>query len=739
MNSDDVEGILSGLNPPQREAVETTEGPLLILAGAGSGKTKTLTHRIAYIIAKGLATPPEILAVTFTNKAAGEMRERLANILNTTNDRSFMPWMGTFHSISSRLLRYYGEAIGIPDNFVIYDETDRLSLVKAILKDLGVSDKQYNPRTIVSYISNAKNDCQSPDEYYRHAGRTPIQQMAAEVYRRYADRMRQNAALDFDDLLLETVRLLEQAPEVRSRLCSRFKYILIDEYQDTNRAQYRIVKLLLNDRRNICVVGDDWQSIYSWRGADFTNILNFERDFAGAKVIKLEQNYRSTEEILNAAHNVISKNKQRTDKVLWTDNRGGEPVEVIEATNEFNEAERVANKIYSAVTVGSRNFRDFAVLYRTNAQSRVIEQMFLQNNLPYRVVGGVRFYDRAEIKDIIAYLKLLYQPRDVISLRRIINVPKRGLGEVSVEKFLNWQASTDMDVITALVNIDQCDALTPRAKTSLRLFGENLADIHSGLDKATPDKVIEEVIKRFNYDSHIDDGTDQGEARKENVGELISMAKEYGDLNSFLEEVSLISSADETNTDDAVTLMTMHAAKGLEFPVVFIVGMEDGLFPSARSELDASSMEEERRLCYVGMTRACEELVLTWANRRMVRGETRFNLPSEFLSDATGDNYSSDQTEGVDDEVSYDNFDDYPTVNYGARYNQPKRPKSYVFGDEPHYEAEQVNLEVGDKVRHQMFGIGQVVSVDGTIVGISFNDGKTRKLNVAFAPLTKVL
>ena len=739
MNSDDVEGILSGLNPPQREAVETTEGPLLILAGAGSGKTKTLTHRIAYIIAKGLAIPPEILAVTFTNKAAGEMRERLANILNTTNDRSFMPWMGTFHSISSRLLRYYGEAIGIPDNFVIYDETDRLSLVKAILKDLGVSDKQYNPRTIVSYISNAKNDCQSPDEYYRHAGRTPLQQMAAEVYRRYADRMRQNAALDFDDLLLETVRLLEQAPEVRSRLCSRFKYILIDEYQDTNRAQYRIVKLLLNDRRNICVVGDDWQSIYSWRGADFTNILNFERDFAGAKVIKLEQNYRSTEEILNAAHNVISKNKQRTDKVLWTDNRGGEPVEVIEATNEFNEAERVANKIYSAVTVGSRNFRDFAVLYRTNAQSRVIEQMFLQNNLPYRVVGGVRFYDRAEIKDIIAYLKLLYQPRDVISLRRIINVPKRGLGEVSVEKFLNWQASVDMDVITALVNIDQCDTLPPRAKTSLRLFGENLADNHSGLDKATPDKVIEEVIKRFNYDSQIDDGTDQGEARKENVGELISMAKEYGDLNGFLEEVSLISSADETNTDDAVALMTMHAAKGLEFPVVFIVGMEDGLFPSARSELDASSMEEERRLCYVGMTRAREELVLTWANRRMVRGETRFNLPSEFLSDATGDNYSGDQTEGVDDEVSYDNFDDYPTVNYGARYNQPKRPKSYVFGDEPHYEAEQVNLEIGDKVRHQMFGIGQVVSVDGTIVGISFNDGKTRKLNVAFAPLTKML
>ena len=435
MNSDDVEGILSGLNPPQREAVETTEGPLLILAGAGSGKTKTLTHRIAYIIAKGLATPPEILAVTFTNKAAGEMRERLANILNTTNDRSFMPWMGTFHSISSRLLRYYGEAIGIPDNFVIYDETDRLSLVKAILKDLGISDKQYNPRTIASYISNAKNDCQSPDEYYRHAGRTPLQQMAAEVYRRYADRMRQNAALDFDDLLLETVRLLEQAPEVRSRLCSRFKYILIDEYQDTNRAQYRIVKLLLNDRRNICVVGDDWQSIYSWRGADFTNILNFERDFAGAKVIKLEQNYRSTEEILNAAHNVISKNKQRTDEVLWTDNRGGEPVEVIEATNEFNEAERVADKIYSAVTVGSRNFRDFAVLYRTNAQSRVIEQMFLQNNLPYRVVGGVRFYDRAEIKDIIAYLKLLYQPRDVITLRRIINVPKRGLGEVSDEQF----------------------------------------------------------------------------------------------------------------------------------------------------------------------------------------------------------------------------------------------------------------------------------------------------------------
>ena len=735
-----IEGILDGLNPQQREAVEATDGPLLIQAGAGSGKTKTLTHRIAYIIARRLARPSEILAVTFTNKAAGEMRDRLAAMLRVSNDRSFMPWMGTFHSIAVRMLRFYGEHIGIPSNFVIYDESDKMVVIKSILRELGTTEKSYNPRTIAGYISNAKNDCQTPEDYYRHATNSPLQQMAAEVYVRYTKRMHDNMALDFDDLLLEAVRLLQEAPVVRTKLCQQFKYILIDEYQDTNRAQYRMVKLLLNEQHNICAVGDDWQSIYSWRGADFTNILNFERDFPGATVIKLEQNYRSTEEILNAAHNVIVKNTQRSDKKLWTDNHNGESVEIIEARNEFDEAERVANGIQSAVAVGSRNYGDFAVLYRTNAQSRVFEQMFLRDSVPYRIVGGLRFYDRAEIKDLIAYLRLLYQPYDTVSFRRIVNVPKRGLGDTSVGKFLTWQADGTDDVIRALASAWDCQDLSSRARNSLVQFGQELRELQAAASggKVAPDQLIEEIVKRFKYDVYIDDGTDQGEARQENVGELISMAKEYGDLASFLEEVALVSGADMATDDNAVTLMTLHAAKGLEFPVVYMVGMEDGLFPNARSETDPAQMEEERRLCYVGMTRAREELILTYADRRMLHGETHFNIPSTFLADACGGEVPSSKLDGIDDEVSYDDFS-YGADNYRHYTNRGvARRQRVVNFDEPYYEPEQANLQVGDRVRHQMFGNGKVTAIDGSIVTILFNDGATRKLNVAFAPLTKL-
>lgn len=740
MNQPMQDEILRDLNPEQRKAVETTEGPLLIQAGAGSGKTKTLTHRIAYIIATGLARPAEILAVTFTNKAAGEMRERLASILGVNNDRSFMPWMGTFHSIAVRILRIYGENIGVSRNFVIFDESDRLVLVKSILKEFGATDKQFNPRTIVSYISNAKNDCQSPEDYYRIATHSPMQQMAAEVYIRYAKQMAENQALDFDDLLLDAVRLLEESPETRQKLRQQFKYILIDEYQDTNRAQYRMVKLLLNEHRNICAVGDDWQSIYSWRGADFTNILNFERDFPGSTIIKLEQNYRSTEEILNAAHNVIEKNTQRSDKRLWTKNRGGQPVQIIEARNEFDEAERVSNGIQSAVAVGSRNYRDFAVLYRTNAQSRVFEQMFLRDSVPYKIIGGLRFYDRAEIKDLTAYLKLIYQPHDTVSFRRIVNVPKRGLGDVSVGKFLTWQSESGLDIIEALTHVGGCSDLTGRAKSSLLQLGNDLLDIRNQATKKTPDKIVEAIIKQFHYDDYVNDGTTQGEAKLENIGELISMAKEYGDLPSFLEEVALISGADTTNNDDAVTLMTLHAAKGLEFPVVYMVGMEDGLFPNARAELDPAQMEEERRLCYVGMTRAMEELFLSYADRRMIHGETRFNIPSTFLTDANGGDLPSSKLDGIDDEVDYSGLDSGD--DYGARfaYATKKKPSTgrHLSLDEPYYEPEQANLNLGDKVRHQMFGGGVITSIDGAIVEVRFKDGKIRKLNVAFAPLTKM-
>ncbi len=730
MTSADERRILDGLNPEQRLAVETTEGPLLIQAGAGSGKTKALIHRIAYIIASELAQPAEILAVTFTNKAANEMRGRLARLLGVADSRSFMPWMGTFHSIAVRLLRQDGDQIDIARNFVIFDEADRLSLVKSVMKELGVAERQFSPRSIVSYISKAKNACLSPEQYRRQATQSSLQQTAAEVYDRYERRLRENAALDFDDLLLDAVQLLEKSSEVRRKYQEQFRYILIDEYQDTNKAQYRLVKLLLNDRRNICVVGDDWQSIYSWRGADYTNILNFERDFPGAKQIKLEQNYRSTEEILEVAHRVISKNTKRSDKKLWTDNRGGEPVELIVAGNEFDEAERVANQIWAMVAGGSHRLRDCAVLYRTNAQSRVFEQMLTRSSLRYRLIGGQRFYDRAEIKDLIAYLKLIYQPSDTISFRRIVNVPKRGLGEVSVTKFLTWQSGSRLNVLDALVRADDCAELTPRARKTLSQLGRALSEINKLAGTESPDGIIKQIIQRFDYDSYLDDGTERGEERCRNVDELISMAKEYGDLASFLEEVALVSGADAVNDDDAVTLMTLHAAKGLEYPVVFMVGMEDGLFPSARSSLEPAAAEEERRLCYVGMTRAQEKLVLSYARRRMLRGETHYSLPSPFVQDVS-DMVSGDES-GMDEVGDYQGW-----ANYRRGSSVQHATKHGSQASEPHYELDPVELSLGDRVRHQIFGSGQVTSVDGQVVEVYFDDGKTRKLNVAFAPLSR--
>lgn len=713
----DPEAILTGLNPQQREAVTTIDGPILIQAGAGSGKTKTLTHRIAYLIATRQASPSEVLAVTFTNKAAGEMRERLARLLETPNDRGFMPWMGTFHSISAKLLRYYGDEIGIPSNFVIFDESDKQTLVKSILKSLGAVDKQFAPKTIINYISGAKNALEPPADYAAHA-HTPTQQMAAEVYTRYEARLRENAALDFDDLLLDTVKLLRESEPTRQKLRERFKFVLIDEYQDTNRAQYQIIKLLLNDKHNICAVGDDWQSIYSWRGADFTNILNFERDFPGAKVIKLEQNYRSTGAILNAAHNVIVKNEQRSNKQLWTKNGDGAAVEFVEARNDLDEADRVANRITAEVGLGARHYSDFAVLYRTNAQSRVFEQMFMRNEIPYRIVGGLRFYDRAEIKDLLAYLKLIYQPHDSVSFRRVANVPKRGLGEVSVNRFLSWRATTDDDIITALQRVGACPNLTLRAAREFVALGTDLKALADEANDVSPDVLLSDLINRIHYDTYIDDGTDQGESRRENVDELISMAKQYGDLTSFLQEAALISSADTVNNDDAVTLMTLHAAKGLEFPVVFMVGLEEGLFPNARCEVEPAKLEEERRLCYVGMTRAREQLIMTFADRRLIRGETRLNVPSRFLIDAGGDEAVGGSKDGLDEDVCYDYSDVAP--DYAKNYEL------------------QIPLDVGDKVYHQLFGVGRVADLTGDIVTVAFKKGGVKKLNLAFAPLTKV-
>jgi len=696
--------LLEELNSAQVEAVKTTSGPLLILAGAGSGKTKTLTHRIAYLVAKESVWPSEILAVTFTNKAAKEMRHRLGLLLEQDSSRrDFMPWMGTFHGICVRMLRIEGEKIGISKNFVIYDEDDRRGLIKQAMKQLSIDTKLIKPQAVSAAISTAKNDMTTPEEFSDLA-KYPFQKSVAKVYSRY-EKMRKTAGgLDFDDLLLEVVRLFKDKKDVREVWRDRFKHILIDEYQDTNSAQYAIVKYLVNKNKNICVVGDDWQSIYSWRGADFTNILNFERDFKGAKIVKLEQNYRSTGNILDAANNVISKNVDRTDKKLWTDVGEGLPVQVHELYDEAEEANLVAERVSSHVSIGARSFGDFAILYRTNAQSYTLERAFLRARVPYQIVGGVRFYDRKEIKDVIAYLRLIYQPNDRVSFGRIANVPTRGLGDKSLEDFNAWQASTGLDIISALNKIEESN-LTPRAKTALKSLGAKLGSAQVKLESSSPKEVIEELIKSTGYRDSLLDGTPQAEEREANVGSLLSDAQNFASVPDFLEEVALMSSADTDSTKDKVTLMTLHAAKGLEFPIVFIVGLEEGILPHARVfESGLADMEEERRLMYVGMTRAREELHLTYAQSRVQFGQRSYNQISRFIED-------------MGNKVAV-------TAVEHSTYQEP------FYSDEP--------FNVGDKVRSAAFGTGAVIEVDGLALDIRFDNGKTKKLNAEYAHLEKL-
>lgn len=1063
--------LLEGLNDAQSEAVQITSGPLLILAGAGSGKTKTLTHRIAYLIGNEGVSPGEILAVTFTNKAAREMRQRLGVLLGQdSNNRGFMPWMGTFHGICVRLLRIEGDKIGISRNFVIYDEADRQSLVKQAMKQLSISDNEIKAKSVSGLISSSKNAMIGPDDYEVTAN-YPYQKNVAKIYKSYENLRKKAGALDFDDLLLEVVRLLKDYPKVCEKWRNNFKHILIDEYQDTNTAQYNIVKLLVNQQSNICVVGDDWQcfvegslvetrdglkkietikkgeivrsasgygetsffavtsskkfsfngevikiktasgksitstpnhllfarwekttnyfvylmysrtkgyrigitkgtrfdgkkddiglrvranqeradrmwvlkvcsdrqeamffeaqfayqygvpmmvfcasndkklhlsqvqidelyksidtesraknlmsdlnilfdyphffpqattrnglervnlnvvlfgdkrktttspwsasrlsvnttdreniklfeklgyairsgksgtlrteiynndygqieqvlqsvsestgsdkllvkkygfltnqpfgftpasqihpgmaipsqngellesdlvvsvtrenydgyvydldvdkvhnyivngvavhnSIYSWRGADFTNILNFERDFKGAKVIKLEENYRSTGNILDAASNVIAKNVQRTDKKLWTKAGAGQPIQINELNDEADEANYVAEKIASQVIVGNRKFCDFAVLYRTNAQSYTLERSFLRYHVPYQIVGGVRFYDRKEIKDIIAYLKLIYQPQDRISFSRIVNIPARGVGAMSLEKFMLWQSTGEMDIITALNNVEQTSTVTNRAKKSLQMLGQKLKVIQSMAETESPSEIIENILSSVGYREYIADGTPQAEDREANIGAMLSDAKSFVNLSEYLEEVALMSSVDAEGDDQKVTLMTLHAAKGLEFPVVFMVGMEDGILPHSRVfESGPAELEEERRLAYVGMTRAREELYLSYARSRMQFGQRGYNLVSRFISD-------------IDDNLAY------------SVTNEPKIVPDYdqaFFSDEFY--------KVGETVLSSAFGKGEIIDVDGLALTVKFDDGRTKKLNAEYAQLKKI-
>jgi DNA helicase-2/ATP-dependent DNA helicase PcrA len=709
--------ILEGLNPEQLRAVETTEGPLLIQAGAGSGKTKTLTHRIAYLIANHKATPYNILAVTFTNKAAKEMRERVAKLLgDNSNNRSFMPWMGTFHSICVKLLRQDGDHIGISKNFIIFDEDDRISAIKRASKRLQIDEKAFPARALSSAIGSAKNEMMTPDEYNSTAS-SPTQKTAAQVYPIYESLLRENKALDFDDLILSTVKLMKTVKEVREKWQNQFSYIMIDEYQDTNSAQYNLVKLLTSSKKNIAVVGDDWQSVYSWRGADFRNILNFEKDYPGCAIIKLEQNYRSTKSILEAANAVITKNQQRSDKKLWTDSEGGLPVQIIQVNNERSEGETIIRRIRNSIDSGLRKYQDFAVLYRTNAQSRSIEEAFVHYGIPYKIVGGTRFYDRKEIRDLIAYMRLIYQPEDRVSFDRIINLPARGIGAKSVQTFNDWMMSEGLNLSAGLGRVTECKELTEKARTGLSELGNVIITLNENIENLTPSSLLDTLIRRIGYMEYLNDKTLMGESRQENVKELLSVTEEYADLglSGFLEEISLISDLDQANmSDDSVTLMTLHAAKGLEFPVVFMTGMEETIFPHSRALYDQSEMEEERRLCYVGMTRAREELYLTSASTRLLYGGLQHNPPSRFLSEIDSESVS---------EGSY--FDEIQSSHgYGAKPS-----------NEPHYVPD---LEIGDRVSHSLFGEGSVMELEGENAVIYFNGKGSKKLNISFAPLKKL-
>lgn len=663
--------IFAGLNPAQKDAVATLSGPLLILAGAGSGKTKTLTHRIANLLIHGVSER-NILAVTFTNKAAGEMRTRLwklvsanlAKIANPTNipiqtdpPRSFMPFMGTFHGICVRILHYEYQAAGLDQNFTIYDSEDQISLIRRIIREHHFDSKSLKPKSIQAAISTAKNNNISPAEYLESAT-YPNQKNIAKIYAIYETEKNKSSSLDFDDLLLRTVKLFRESPEIRKKWQERFQHILIDEYQDTNAIQYQLIKYLVNDDQNICVVGDDWQSIYSWRGADFTNILNFEKDFPGAKVIKLEQNYRSTANILDASQKIIENNRVRTEKTLFTEAGKGDPITIEALADENMEANWVANQIIRNISKNGRDFSDFAILYRTNAQSYAFEKAFIASKIPYKIVGGVRFYDRREVKDVLAILKVLVNPLDRVSFERVAKNVLSGIGPASLSKIFER-----LDVV-ALDNSDLSEGLPARAKNSLHRF-QNFLRLATE-ENRSPSETIKYTISYFDFESLLDDGTPSSDDRLENLNVMAGNAVPYNTLEEFLADAALMSSADEKVGKHSVTLMTLHAAKGLEFPVVFITGMEDGLFPSDRAGTNAD-IEEERRLAYVGMTRAREELFLTYAKSRFTFGSRNLSSPSRFLIELGYNPYGSGGfatkhlTDGFDDEdFPGDEFDSDP-------------------------------------------------------------------------------
>ncbi|WP_370857246.1 DNA helicase PcrA [Megasphaera sp.] len=730
--------IFDTLNDRQCEAVKHTEGPLLITAGAGSGKTKVLTCRIAHLLELGVA-PYRILAITFTNKAAKEMKERVTNLVGAQADSI---WLSTFHSFCAKLLRFEIDGFhGYTRNFTIYDSSDQLVLVKDCLKKLNLDDKQFTPRSVLGTISSAKNVLMDAKAFAAKASDF-YEQKVADVYALYQEKLRENNAVDFDDLLFLAVRLLQENEEVREKYQSRFQYILVDEYQDTNHAQYALTKILAARWRNICVVGDADQSIYAWRGADIRNIIDFTRDYPDAASIKLEQNYRSTKTILHAANAVIDNNESRPKKTLWTENPTGNKIIHYQAQTEHDEADYIAGVIYNRHEISHEPYGDMAILFRTNAQSRVLEEKLMRYAIPYTMVGGTKFYDRKEIKDVLAYLRLLYNPEDSLSLTRIINVPKRNIGATTMEHVAAYAEAQGISLFEALSSTDEIP-VTKRAKASLENFAAMIFDLLNDIEGKDVLSLIETVIKQTGYGDMLDKEAEhdpQGESRKENVGEFLSVAKDYmdsnpeGNLQDFLENVALVSDVDDFESSDSkVTLMTLHAAKGLEFPVVFLTGLDEGLFPHSRTLMDPAQVEEERRLAYVGITRAERQLYVTNAVTRTMYGRISAYMPSRFLAEIPPQFMEDYHRKSAMPQSRTTAVPGKQRVSILTKPVASSLPKKHAVTD---------TFAKGDKVRHKIWGIGTVLDVIGEgpnmQMKIQFPTKGVRQVVVKYAPLEKI-
>jgi len=731
-----MQDLFQDLNEAQQEAVRTVEGPLLIIAGAGSGKTRALTHRIAYLISEHGVSPYQILAITFTNKAAEEMKRRLQALLG--EDHWGFPTVGTFHAVSAQILRKHIHLLGYENRFTIYDANDQSVLIKRIFEELHLSDKQLNPKAVLGHISSGKNELLTPEDML-HRSHNFFTEQSARVYKVYQRKLFESQALDFDDLIFKTVELFQKHPEILEEYQERFRYISVDEYQDTNHAQYTLMKMLAAKYQNICVIGDPDQSIYSWRGANLQNILDFEKDYEGARVIKLEENYRSTSLILEAAQHVIQKNRRRKEKNLFTRREGGHKIRVWAAQDERDEAFRVAQTIAEATRRHETpDYRDFAVLYRTNAQSRALEEAFMRYALPYKIVGGVKFYLRKEIKDMVAYLRLIQNPDDSVSLLRIINVPARKIGPKTIETLMAWANAHGLSLFKAMEQANQIDDLSSKS-AALMKFVNMIHDFRRLNQELSAAGVLKHVIVESGYKEHLlEESEVEGQARLENIRELATVADKYEALEpgvslaTFLEEIALISDLDELeDRENAVTLMTLHSAKGLEFPVVFITGLEEGIFPHSRAVFEPDELEEERRLMYVGITRAMDELYLLFAHQRMLFGEFKRNAPSQFIADippevAEGSGKPS-APRSAHDEAPFSDFD--------ARSARPIPTED----DEPHFVPdENLELHVGDRVLHEKFGAGTLMRVQGSVAEIQFDRAGLKKLSLSIAPLRKL-